>query len=468
MKILFLIHDSLTVPLGISYLATLSSEMGHRVKALSLTRGNIERKIREFQPDIIGFGSTTGFHRQYLEIVKPIRERLGIPVIMGGAHPTFFPEVMEENPWLDFAMRGEAEHAFPMFLDAFEGKIPLEDVGNLIFRRNSEIVVNPLLPLVKDLDSIPFPERNILTGANSHAVFCITSRGCPYNCTYCFNLSYRNMYEGLGTYCRRRSVDNVIQELRQIKQVNPKLQMIVFQDDIFILDHEWVREFCEKYPVEIGLPFHCHFRANLITQEIASLLAEAGCISAKMAIETAVPRLRNDILGRNMGDDALYSAFDALKNTSIRLITQNILGIPTSTLEDDMLTLDLNCLARPAFAFATLMQPYPKTEISRFCLENGLIDGDETIPDSFFDDSILKMDQMNSRKRLRQLFALGVEFRLIKKLIPFLIKLPLGAFYGILDKVWKGYCIKQREFPYKLSFKEYISNIFLYFRSRYY
>ncbi|MCK5132221.1 MAG: cobalamin-dependent protein [Candidatus Sabulitectum sp.] len=155
MKVLFLVHDCLTVPLGVSYLAALSRDKGHCVKALSLTGGSIEQEIGEFDPDVIGFGSTTGFHRQYLKLVKPIRETLGIPVIMGGAHPTFFPEVMDENPWLDFAMRGEADHSFPLFLDALEGKMLLEDVGNLIYRKSGEIVHNPILPLVKDLDSIP-------------------------------------------------------------------------------------------------------------------------------------------------------------------------------------------------------------------------------------------------------------------------------------------------------------------------
>lgn len=468
MKILFLVHDCITVPLGVSYLAALAKEKGHLVKALSLTGRGIEREISEYQPDVIGFGSTTGFHRHYLELVKPIREKLNIPVIMGGSHPTFFPEVMEENKWLDYAMRGEADHAFPMFLDALDGSIPFESVGNLIYRKDGEITENPMLPLVNDLDTIPFPERNMLAGANQHAVFCITSRGCPYNCTYCFNRSYNELYAGLGRYCRRRSVDNVIQELLEMKQMNPKLQMIVFQDDIFILDHPWIREFCEKYPQEIGLPFHCHLRANLVTQEIADLLDKAGCISAKMAVETAIPRLRNEVLGRDMNCEVLKNAFEALSKTNIKLITQNILGIPTSTLDDDMATLELNCRAKPAFAFATLLQPYPRTEISRFCLENNLIDGDEIIPDSFFDDIVVKIDDIQKRKRLRQLFALGIEFSLIKRMIPFLTKLPFDGLYSFLDKLWKGYCIKQREFPYKLSFAEYVSNVRSYFKSRYY
>ncbi len=375
---------------------------------------------------------------------------------------------MDENPWLDYAMRGEADLAFPLFLKAISGEIPFSEVGNLIYRDEKEIRENPFLPLVENLDSVPFPKRELLPGANRKAVFCITGRGCPYNCTYCFNHTYRQMYSGLGKYCRRRSVDNVLREIREIKSTDPELQMIVFQDDIFILDHQWVREFCERYPEEIGLPFHCHLRANLVTEEITDLLARAGCISVKMAIETTNESLLNDVLGRDLSVTTLEKACTAVKKSGIRLVTQNILAIPASNLEDDLHTLDFNCRVKPDFAFATLMQPYPKTKIAEFCRTENLIDGGEIIPDSFFDDCVLKLPDTEKRKRLRHLFALSIEFKQMKRLLPFLVNLPADGFYSFLDKLWKGYCIKQREFPYKLTFKEYAGSVFSYFKSRYY
>ena len=244
--------------------------------------------------------------------------------------------------------------------------------------------------------------------------------------------------------------------------------MIVFQDDIFILDHQWVREFCERYPEEIGLPFHCHLRANLVTEEITDLLARAGCISVKMAIETTNESLLNDVLGRDLSVTTLEKACTAVKKSGIRLVTQNILAIPASNLEDDLHTLDFNCRVKPDFAFATLMQPYPKTKIAEFCRTENLIDGGEIIPDSFFDDCVLKLPDTEKRKRLRHLFALSIEFKQMKRLLPFLVNLPADGFYSFLDKLWKGYCIKQREFPYKLTFKEYAGSVFSYFKSRYY
>ena len=468
MKVLFLVHDNITIPLGIGYIASIVSELGHEISTLSLNMKDLTDCVRDEAPDILAFGTTTGFHRKYSEVAKRLKEATGVLTIMGGAHPTFFPEVMEENPWLDFAMRGEAETAFPQFLEALEGRRSIGDVGNLIYRENGQILENRILPLVEDLDTIPFPQRNLLPGENKKAVFCITGRGCPYNCSYCFNQSYRQMYKGLGKYCRRRSVGNVIDELKELKEENTELQMIIFQDDIFILDHDWVREFCQKYSGEIALPFHCHLRANLVTDEIMELLAETGCISVKMALEAASSRLRKNVLNRDLSNEDLLNACRSVKQSGIMLVTQNILGIPTGTLEDDLDTLRMNYEVQPDFAFATLMQPYPRTRICEFSKEQGLLDDETFIPDSFFDDCILKLPDNDRRKRLRQLFAISIEFKAVRYMLKILMRLPLDGLYGFMDKLWKGYCIKQREFPYKLSFREYVSSMLTYFSSRYY
>lgn len=468
MRILFIVHDGLTMPLGISYLAAIADEAGHQVHAIALNERHLTDRAESFSPDLIAFGSTTGFHRKYLEMVKPLRRELDVPVIMGASHPTFFPEVIEENPWLDFAMRGEADVAFPQFLQALEGTIPFHRVGNLLYREGGEVRSTSLLPLVEDLDGVSFPMRDLFPGANRKVIFCITGRGCPYDCTYCFNHMYRELYTGKGTYCRRRSVDNVLREIGEIKLKSDELQMIVFQDDIFILDHDWVREFCRRYPQDIGLPFHCHLRANLVTREITELLAGAGCISVKMAVESTNQRLLNEVLGRNLTVDVLRQACQAVKKSGIRLVSQNILAIPTSSLEDDLDTLQFNREVHPDFAFATLLQPYPRTEICRFCIEQGLTNGSETIPDSFFDDSVLTLKDLPARKRVRHLFALSIEFRLVRWMLPVLIRLPLDPLYSFLDKLWKGYCIKQREFPYKLTLREYALGVLSFFRSRYY
>ncbi len=442
--------------------------------AAALNEQDLLGTVAEFVPDVVAFGCTTGFHRKYIEVLERIKSESDVVSVMGGAHPTFFPEILEETPDLDYVIIGEAEEAFLQLLEAIEGKRNFESVGNLRFISEGNVIQNPLLPLCEDLDSIPFPDREMLNRyegkLNRKAVFVITGRGCPYDCSYCFNHSFNDLYRGLGRMCRRRSVENVIREIDEIKKIDPELQMIIFQDDIFILEREWVFEFCRLYTERIGLPFHCHLRANLVDDEITGELKKAGCISVKMAIESASDRLRNDVLNRNMSLDVIKNACRAVKEAGIVLVTQNIMAIPTGTLDDDLETLDLNCAIQPDFAFATLLQPYPRTAIGRFCVENGFMESEDSTdaPDSFFDCSILRIPNREKRERLRKLFALAIEYPMLRDNIDTLINLPLDPVYDIMDKIWKGYCIKQREFPYSLTAGEFIRNVITYFRSRYY
>ena len=474
MKVFFLVHDLITVPLGVSYISSVVRERGHDVSAGVLNQRDLIERAEAFGPDVVAFGCTTGFHSKYLEAVSAIRESLDTAVVMGGAHPTFFPEVLEDNDCLDFAVRGEAESAFPQLLEALEGRRELQEVGNIRYRKSGKAVQNPLLPLEEDLDAIPFPDRNLLShfeqSTNQKALFVITGRGCPYNCSYCFNHCYNELYSGLGRRCRRRSVDNVLEEIEDLRKNNHELQMIVFQDDVFILDRNWVLEFCHQYKERVGLPFHCHLRADLVDDGIARKLSNAGCVSVKMAIESASERLRNDVLNRNMSRKTILNACRSVKKAGIVLVTQNILGIPSGNLRDDLDTLDLNCEIGPDFAFATLLQPYPRTAIGEFCRKNGYLKSDyaHDVPDSFFDCSILEIEDREKRERLRKLFALAIEYPMVHYWIEDLLEYPLEKTYNLMDKLWKGYCIKQREFPYKLTPAEYLRDVITYFRSNYY
>ena len=194
-----------------------------------------------------------------------------------------------------------------------------------------------------------------------------------------------------------------------------------------------------------------------------------------MAIETANDRLRNEILNRRMSKETIRNACRWVREAGIVLVTQNILGIPTGTLEDDLDTLRLNCECRPDFAFATLLQPYPRTWIGEYCRRNDLLEEREggtgaevELPDSFFDMSPIRIDSKPERELLRKLFALSIEFPFLRGRLKSLIRAPMDGLYDKLDKLWKGFCFKFREFPYRLTFGEFVRSVLTYFRSRYY
>jgi radical SAM superfamily enzyme YgiQ (UPF0313 family) len=475
MNVLFVVHDCLTMPLGIGYLAAVAKQAGHTVRLGVLLHDDIVSIARSFSADIVGFTATTGFHRKYLELARALKrsdpERL---VVMGGPHPTFFPEVLEENDSVDAICRGEGEEAFVEFLDALDRSADHTRIRNFWVRSSgSTIVRNDLRPWIKNLDTLPFPDRSLYAPYGSvmtfKTPFVMAGRGCPYRCSYCFNHAYNKLYDFETRVVRRRSVDNVIEELLELQRTYP-VELVVFQDDIFILDDDWILEFARKYRDEIGLPFHCHFRANLVTQSTVHALADAGCISIKMAIESADEHIRNDVLKRGMSTEQILQAAHLVKEAGIVLVTQNILGNPGETIDQAFATLDLNLRCKPSYAFATLLQPYPRTEIGEFARAKGLLEAGHGALDheSFFDRSILSIDHRGRMERIRMLFPLAVEWPLIRRLLPFLSRLPLNPLYAAADKLWKGYAVKHREMPYRLTLGEYLRSLRTYLATGYY
>jgi len=474
MNILFVVHDCLTMPLGIGYLGAVAKSAGHSVRIGTLLYDDIPSLAAEIDADLVGFTATTGYHNRYLSVAERVkRKRPEIITVMGGAHPTFFPEDIEQHPYLDAVCRGEGEEAFVEFADALSDGRNHTSVENFWVRDGNTIHRNPLRPRISNLDDIPFPDRSLWHPYERYmhfkTPFVMAARGCPYRCSYCFNHAYNELYAFDDCLIRRRSVENVLAELRHLKQNYP-VELVVFQDDIFILDRPWILEFCDRYEREIGIPFHCHLRANLVDEEIVVSLASAGCISIKMAIESADDHIRNAILKRGMSRKQILNATRLVREAGIVLVTQNILGSPGETFEQALETLKLNVECRPGYAFATLLQPYPRTEIGEYARSRGLLScgNDQFDHGSFFDTTILKIPRRKHMERLRMLFPLAIEFSLIRIMLPLLVRLPLNPIYGLLDKLWKGYAVKHREMRYSLSLREYIRSLRTYFSTGYY
>ena len=471
MRIMFIIHDIVMEPLAVTYLSSVLKRAGHETRLAAITQGGVLQAAEAFRPDLVGYSLSTGYERRFFDINRELKERIGVFSLFGGAHPTFFPEMIDE-PGVDAICLGEAEDAVIEFVQRLEetGKPPT-DVRNFWVKDGGKVHKNPVRPLIDDLDTIPFPDREIFCDyAGKHQIktmFMIASRGCPFDCSYCFNHAYRALYEGKGKVVRFRSVGNVIQEALELK-ANYRPEIILFQDDTFILSRDWVLEFSKEYKERVGIPFHCHLRANLVTEEIATALHDAGCISIKMAIECVDDHVRNDILRRNLTFEQLDNACRIVKQSGIKLVTQNILGVPGSSLDIDLSTLRFSMKHRPSYAYATLLQAYPKTWIGDYSRQHGYLDDTESYPASFFDRSMLNIADKRKIERLRTLFATVVEFHFLYPLVRVLIRLPIARVSTFVDKIWRGYCIRHRIFPYSISIGEYLHTLKVFLKTRWY
>lgn len=469
MKILFLIHDFIIEPLGIMYLSSALKRAGHQVdivktgyseyylNALSAegshrketvqTEADIIRLVKNHSPQIIAFSVTTGMHSYYASLARKIKKRMKVISVFGGPHPTFFPEFVNEEG-VDIICRGEGEEAFLELVKNLEDDRPIDKIRNLWVKEQGIIHKNEVRPLIDNLDKITFPDRKLIyqfeTSLNNPIRNFMLSRGCPYECPYCFNHAYFELYKGRGKRVRFRSVSNLVEEIKEVKEKYP-LGIVYIQDDIFILSKRIFNEFNDRYQREIKLPFHCHLRADLIDEEIIKRLKEANCLSVTLAVESGNSYLRNEILKRNMTAQQIYTAARLLRKYKIKFRIENMVGLPGGNLSTAIETLKMNIKCRPDIGWASLYQPYPRTALGISCQEKGLYDGRlEDIRSSFFETSILRIENKKEIENLQKLFSITVELPFLLPLVRLLIKLPPNPIFDWVYKRWKKYCYDKR------------------------
>jgi anaerobic magnesium-protoporphyrin IX monomethyl ester cyclase len=477
--LLFIVKEIDNEPKGILLISSVLKQAGHQVSLVVATEEDPVRAALRLQPDVLAYTVYTGPHTWYIELNQRIRAQLpGVFSIFGGPHPTFFPEMIEREG-VDGLCIGEGEFATLELMNSLERNgngVQLADpaIANWWFKIDGEIVRNPLRPLLtgEELDALPLPDRDLLYAAHEQSRRTkikpvITGRGCPYDCAFCFNKAYSDLYEGRGRRFRRRSVDGVLRELKEVTS-RYDVRFILFMDDTFILQDRWLKEFMPRYKAEIGLPFWCQVRANLVTDEKIALFKDAGCVSVSFGIEAGNDHLRNVVLNRNMSRDEILGAADILRRHGIAFMTNNMLGLPTGGLETDFETLELNAQCRPAYANVFLYQPYPKTALGEWAHEHGWMVGSfDDLSGSVSNDTVIKFGSQAERQQienLQKLFALGVEFPWLLSIIRRLLRLPSNRLFWLTYKTWKGWAIKSRMFPFKMTPREYLDSALYYMR----
>jgi radical SAM superfamily enzyme YgiQ (UPF0313 family) len=471
MHLLFVIREIDNEPHGILRLSAALKQAGHRTDMVVATEEDPVEAAFRLKPDVVGFSVYTGTQRYYLDVNRRIKAQLDVFSIMGGPHPTFFPEMIEEEG-VDAICIGEGEYATVDLLNALENGDPVESIPNWWIKSDGHIHRNGLRPLVTDLDELPFPDRELLYGAHPLSggrklkPF-ITGRGCPYNCSFCFNEAYSDLYGGKGRRTRRRSVENVIRELKEVRERHP-LDFVLFLDDTFIINRKWLQELAVRYKEEVGLPFWCQVRPNLVTEEKIALFKDMGCVSVSFGVETANDRLRYEILNRQITKEQILKASRILRQYGIKYSTNNMLGLPTGGLETDLETLDLNIQCRADYVNVFLYQPYPKTKLGEMALREGLMTGTfDDLSGSVTEDTVIKFSSEMERRQienLQKLLSVTAEFPFLKPLTLRLIKLPPNKLHWLIYKAWKGYAISRRIYPVKMSLREWLSSLLQFMR----
>ncbi len=442
MKIVFIQNLSLFY-FGITYISAVLKKHGHSTDVFveGLHR-DLVKDVCRAKPDIVGFTCITGDHQWVRRRAAEIKKHLDVPIMVGGPHPTYFPDMIEmEN--IDIIVRGEAENIVLELMDRLQTRKEINDIAGLWIKKGGKIYKNAIAPLIEDLDILPFPDRDIYEGyafleKETEFPICV-SRGCPFNCSFCYNASKKKIYFG-QKIVRKRSVDNVISEIKFLQQRYPNLKSILFNDDNLGLDSKWFNELCEKYSqLDPPPPFVASLRADFINEERAKKLKKANCFCITIGLESGNIEMRKNILKKNISNETYLLAAHLIKENGIKLRTSNMCFLPGETIEMGFETLWLNKKMKVNYAWVYPLQPYPGTEIYQYAVENGFLDKEFSFDD--IDPLGLLESPLGGRlkdgKKLRvlhRLFYYGIKIPGFIYLLKFLVYLPNNFIFGLLHR----------------------------------
>jgi len=410
MKRILFIYPNINTQIGFNYgISFISSYL----KARGIETGllNINEKlgypldyeriiedVENFSPDIVGFSVLTNQYKYARKIAKVIKERIEIPILFGGIHPTMDPEETLKDPYVDYVCVGEGEEALAELM--IRGKA--EGVRNIGYKKDGLIFLQPLRPYL-DLKKLPFKDYEIfdfqkMIDAKDGWVGLLASRGCPFRCTYCLNHKIIELYKKNGHlpkfYIRRHTVDELIGEIDYLLTNYKRIRMFIFDDDIFTFDKKWLYEFSKKYKEVTNLGFVCNAHTRIFDDEVASLLKEAGCRIVKFGLESGSERIRRNILRRFMSNEEIEKAFSIAHKYGLHTSAFVMLGLPHEKTFDLLETVKLIAKIKPGRMRWSLFFPFVGTEAYNIAKKNNMIDFQKMVElDNFTDGTCMRLGE---------------------------------------------------------------------------
>ncbi len=386
-------------PSGLGYLSSVLLDAGYEVEILDIngyrySRQEVEAMIEASDADVFGVGgliTVYGYIKWLTQVIK--RYHPDKTVIGGGSSATSIPRTFLECTKADIVVIGEGELTLPELMHALRDGGNLKGLPGIWYRDgNGEIMASPPRPAIKDLDTIPFPAWDLFpmdvylsdpvgapniskwndgrsTNDTPVTMNILPSRGCPYQCIYCY-------HDFMGAKYRHRSARNILDEIVYLKD-RYGVDYIHFTDDDFVINRKHVMKFCDLM-IESGLNIEWGStgRVNLMTEELLAKMAAAGCVWIGYGIESGSQKML-DVMKKQVTVEQGREAIELTRKYIDQVDCSYMMGTPGETRETIMETVEF-CeeldLAPEVIFFAT---PYPGTELYDLARQRGLIEDEE-------------------------------------------------------------------------------------------
>jgi radical SAM superfamily enzyme YgiQ (UPF0313 family) len=342
MEIVLVSAHTHPMALGLRYISACLKAAGHDVEVLFMCPRKSTAQVDFSQPvlsafvercrgaDLVGMSLMTGNYHRACALTETLRQAgLKAPILWGGTHPSVAP--LESLETADIVCVGEGEEPVLELTRRLTAGCDPTDIQGLGFRAgsrfgNSQAILNPAHPLESNLDKYPFPDYDLAThwiaGKNDlvpaspqnlrgtlNRLRILTTRGCPYSCSFCNNTTMARTYAGKGPWVRRRSVDNILAEILQFRRAFPFVEEVNIVDDLFFVrDEDEMRDFVEKYLAQVNLPLELDTHPNTVTDGKVALLSRLPISLASMGIQSASPDTLTRLYNRHTSPERIAQA----------------------------------------------------------------------------------------------------------------------------------------------------------------
>jgi radical SAM superfamily enzyme YgiQ (UPF0313 family) len=349
---------------------------------------NLVRVIRREELNLACISIRASAYAEQARIItEHIHNALEMPVLWGGMHPTIAPEECIQHA--DLILKGEGEYALLELCNNLQNAAD-ETYGskNVWFRRGGEDVVrNSLRPLVQNLDELAYRDytshqhkyfihgNTYVQGDPMHGdpVFqMMGSRGCIYKCSYCYNSTYKkDVYPGQKWF-RVRSPASMVEEIRAAR-THWDFKRIRFDDEVFNFQLDWLKDFCKRYPRDVGLPFEVFIEPKLVNEQRMTMLRDAGLSAVYMGVQSS-ERVTGHLYDRRVKNQTIADIAEMYHRLGIKPHFQLIFDDPVSTDEDKQKLFEMiSTFPHPYDLYLFSMTVFPGSELNKKLLGNSLI-----------------------------------------------------------------------------------------------